>query len=237
MNAVTPFSEAEAVKLTVPYLALLESFGAFDQFWKVELLDGELWGVAAEGDFEPESDETFPIKLTGEQFELLDRAGAFLNHHRTELLDGRVYAMSPQYRPHGFIKDQLAYRLRRALEELGSPLHVATKQSVSLGRFSEPLPDIILTTEPKGLGAIPGDSVALLGEVADSTSKYDRVKKATLYASAAVPEYWIADVTKRVILRMGLPERGLYTERDTIAFGEVLRSITVQGLAVAIEEL
>lgn len=100
-----------------------------------------------------------------------------------------VYLVSHQYRPHGFIKDELAYRLRRALEEIGSKLHVATEQSVSLAPLSEPQPDIILTSEPAGVGPIPGASVALLVEVADSTSKFDRIQKAAIYAGADIAEY------------------------------------------------
>lgn len=233
MNAPAAIPHHSAVKLTVPQFLLLRGFGAFDRYWKAELLDGELWGVPADGDEEPESDATFPIKLTAEQYELLDRAGSFINYEKTELLDGLVYAVSPQYRPHGFIKDELAYRLRRALEALGSTLRVATEQSVRLPPNSEPQPDIILTTEPRGEGPIPGATVALLVEVSDSTSKFDRTQKAGLYADAAVPEYWVADVNKEVIYRFCSPQRGAYGKRDKIRFGETINSATVDGLSIS----
>ncbi len=237
MNAFTIFAERAPIKLTVSHLTMLHGFGIFDDYWKVELLDGELWGVPADGDWEPESDATFPVKLTTDHYQLLDRAGAFLEHHKTELLDGRVYDVSPQYRPHGFVKDEFAYRLRRALEALGSSLHVATEQSVVLERFSEPIPDIILTTEPIGTGAIPGHSVGLLLEIADSSSKSDRVRKASLYARASIPEYWIADVNKRVVLRMWAPDRGFYGQRDKVQFGQQVGSATIDGLVIATADL
>jgi Uma2 family endonuclease len=232
MDAPAALPERTVVKLTATDYLLLRGFGAFDKYWKVELLDGVLWGVPADGDYEPESDAVFPVKLTTDHYELLDRAGAFVDFRGTELVDGQVFAMSPQYRPHGFIKDELTYRLRRALEALGSPLHVATEQSVALARFSEPQPDITLTSEPIGAGPIPGNSVALLVEVADTTSKFDRVQKATIYASAEVSEYWIADVNRRVILRMWKPTGSAYAERDTVDFGGQLRSETIAGLAI-----
>lgn len=231
MNAPAVISDRAAVRLTAAQFWLLRGFGAFDGYWKSELLDGELWGVPANGDEEPESDATYPIKLTTEYYELLDRAGGFAGH-RTELLDGLVYLVSPQYRPHGFIKDELAYRLRRALEELGSKLHVATEQSVSLAPFNEPQPDIILTSEPTGAGPIPGASVALLIEVADSTSKFDRIQKATIYAVADIPEYWVADVNKRVIYRMSNPERSGYGRRDKIDFSELVAAATLDGVSI-----
>lgn len=233
MNAPAAIPHHTAIKLTVPQFLLLRGFGAFDDYWKAELLDGQLWGVPAEGDDEPESDATYPIKLTVDHYELLDRAGAFIDHHKTELLDGLVYAVSPQHRPHGFIKDELAYRLRRALEILESSLHVATEQSVSLAPFNEPQPDIILTSEPTGAGPIPGGSVALLVEVSDSTSRFDRIQKAAVYAGAEIAEYWVADVNKRVLHRMWRPERSAYGERSKIAFGETVSSATIDRLTIS----
>lgn len=237
MNAPASLPERALVKLTVPYFLLLRNSGAFDGFWKTELLDGEIWGVPANGDEEPESDQSFPIKLEARHYEALGRAGAFESHYGTELIDGVVYAMSPQYRPHGFIKDELAYRLRRALEALGSSLHVATEQSVALALHDEPQPDIILTSEPIGSGPIPGGSVALLVEVADSTSRFDRLRKGPRYAAAQVPEYWIADVNARVVHVMRNPERGIYAERDKIVFGEPLISRSINRLAIGTHDL
>lgn len=231
MNAPINVSDRTATKLTASQFWMLRSSGAFDRYWKSELLDGELWGGPADGDDEPESDASYPIKLSTEYYELLDRAGTF-DCRKTELLDGLVYPVSPQYRPHGFIKDELAYRLRRALEDIGSPLHVATGQSVSLAPFDEPQPDIVVTSEPIGTGPIPGASVALLVEVANSTSKFDRVQKAAIYAVAGIAEYWVADVNKRVIHRMSNPERSGYGRRDKIEFGEPVAAATLDGVSV-----
>ena len=232
MNAPASFPERPPLKLTVPYFMLLRNHGAFDGYWKTELLNGEIWGVPATGDDEPESDRTYPVKLTTQLYELLDRAGAFADHRGTELIDGLVYAMSPQYRPHGYVKDELAYRLRRALEVLESTLHVATEQSVELARYDEPQPDIILTSDPVGPGPIPGTSVALLVEVADSTSRFDLIRKAVRYAAADVPEYWVVDVNARAVHVMWTPERGGYADRDKVEFGKPFSSRTIGGLAL-----
>lgn len=232
MNAPAALPARVPIKLTIPSFQLLRGFGAFDDYWKAELLDGELWGVPADGDDEPESDAVFPIKLTIAQYELLAKSGAFLDYRKTELIDGRVYPMSPQYRPHGFVKDELAYRLRRALEDVGLPLHVATEQSMAIPRTSQPQPDIMLTSEPSGEGAIPVASVALIIEVSDSTSRYDLRHKATLYALAGVAEYWVADVITRTIRQMWRPEGGRYEERREAPFGDPISSVTLDDLVI-----
>ncbi|WP_133365531.1 hypothetical protein [Qipengyuania sediminis] len=48
-------------------------------------------------------------RLTVEEFLLLDRERAFRDR-RTELVAEDIHCMSPQFRPHGFSRDGLAYR-------------------------------------------------------------------------------------------------------------------------------
>lgn len=173
-------------------------------------------------------------RLTVEEFLLLDREGAF-GDRRTELIAGDVFYMSPQFRPHGFAKDELAYRLRRALEAMGSEIGVATEQSVDFRPHSEPQPDIILTGEPQGKGAIPGSSVLLIVEVSDTTLEFDLGVKADLYATVGVPEYWVVDLNEnRVLMHANpRPDGSGYDGQLDVPFGDTLHSVTIDGLAVA----
>lgn len=172
-------------------------------------------------------------RLTVEEFLLLDREGAF-GDRRTELVAGDIYYMSPQFRPHGFAKDEMAYRLRRALEEMDMAVHVATEQSVDFSPHSQPQPDIILTSEPRGEGAIPGSSVLVIVEVSDTTLDFDLGAKAHLYAEAGVPEYWVIDINDKRVLCHADPRpdgRG-YEDRLDVRFGEPLHAATIEGLTV-----
>src|SRR4051794_31758778 len=111
MNVQAAIGRPQPVKLTVDDFLLLRQSGAFAGFSRSELIDGELLGVPVQDEDEPESDQRVPIKLRIEDYLRLDRAGAFSAYGKTELIDGVVYAMNPQHRPHGFAKDELAYRL------------------------------------------------------------------------------------------------------------------------------
>lgn len=233
MNA--PFHHGvspELIRLTVDDFVLLKQFGAFNRFSKSELLEGELWGVPKQSDDEPECDSAYPIKLRVEDYEQLDRAGAFAAAEKTELVDGFVYRMSPQYRQHGFAKDELAYRLRRALEQLDLKLHVATEQSVVLGPHSEPQPDIVLTSEPKGEGAIPGKSVALVVEVSVETLAFDLDDKALIYAEAGIPEYWVVDLKAKVFHLHSRPTNGRYPKPKLVLFDQAVASAMISRLSV-----
>lgn len=237
MNVQATILRREPVRLTVEAFIALHRAGTFAAFAKSELLDGELSGVPRQGEDEPESDRSVPIKLGVQDYELLDGIGALAGHDRTELIDGLVYTMSPQYRPHGYIKDELAYRLRRALEVIYASLHVATEQSVAIVPYHEPQPDIIVTSQPRGMGAIPIESVSLLVEVSDTTLAFDLNEKASIYATAGVSEYWVADVNGRVIHQMSVPSGDGYTRHDQIAFGDPISASAVEGLRIGTTDL
>jgi Uma2 family endonuclease len=171
--------------------------------------------------------QTYKLKVA--DYLALDERGAFAGL-RTELVGGEIIVMNPQYRPHGFVKDELHYRLRRALEEMGSHLSAVSEVSLDLSNFDMPQPDITLTNEPLGDGPIPLPSVALLVEVADASLQIDLTRKAAAYARNGIAEYWVADVSGRVIHQMWSPEGEAYAQRRVVAFGEVVEAVTVEGM-------
>lgn len=239
VNAPYPIGSPHPVKLTVDDFLLLRQAGAFTGFSKSELLEGRLSGVPhkdADGS-DWRSDASLPVRLRSSEYEMLAEAGAFDEIGRTELVDGIVYAMSPQYRAHGYATSELAYRLRRALEALASPLYVAFEQSVDLAPHSEPQPGVILTTAPRGEGAIPAASVALLVEVSVTTRAFDLGEKAAVYAAAGVPEYWVVDVRAGTIHQLWSPGSDGYAKRREVAFGAPVDAVTIAGLAVGTADL
>jgi Uma2 family endonuclease len=170
-------------------------------------------------------------KLKVADYLTLDRSGAF-DGVRTELIEGEIIVMNPQARPHMFVKDELAYRLRRCLESLGSELFVGTEGSVEFGAESLPQPDIVLTSAPRGEGFIPFTSVALVVEVSVASLDYDLKRKLAFYARHGVPEYWVVDVNRGVIHQMSAPEGEAYFERREVELGVGIEAATIEGLAV-----
>lgn len=172
------------------------------------------------------------VALTVNDVALLDRAGAFDDYGKVELNEGDLLYVNAQYRRHMVVKSELAYRLRRAREGAGSPLFVGTEGSVALSDHDLPQPDILVTDAADGDGAVPGSSIALLIEVADTTLAFDLGRKARIYARAGVPEYWVADVNGRVIHQLWRPESEGCAERRSMAFGAPVTAITVSDLTV-----
>lgn len=169
-------------------------------------------------------------RLRIEDYLGLSQSGSF-GAARTELIEGDIIVTAPEYRRHAFAREELTYRLRRALDALASP-YFPTSGSISLGEHDMPQPDIVLTREPRGDGPIPLGSIGLLVEIASSTLDDDLGVKAKLYASAAIPEYWVVDVEGRAIHQLWQPEAGAYAEKNVLGFDQPIAAVTLPNLKI-----
>lgn len=173
-----------------------------------------------------------PVKLTIGQFEMLDASGAFDGYAKTELIEGAIYAMQGQFRRHSYAKNELTYRLRLKLEEMGSKLLPQAEASVAMAPSSAPQPDIVLTSEPRGESYVPLASVALIVEISDSSIAFDLSDKAALYARQRVPEYWVVDLPAATLHQLWGPADTGYAEARSVPLGGTIESLTIAGLAV-----
>jgi len=173
-----------------------------------------------------------PVRLRSADYLLLHQAGAFAPYTRTELVDGGVYYVNAQHRPHALAKIELYDAIRAALRAIGSPLRPLVEASIALSLHDVPEPDIVLTSEPRGEGFVPLQSVHLVIEVSDTTVRSDIRRKVASYARAAMPEYWVVDIKARTIHQMWSPSGDIYAERCAITFGEAISAATVAGLIV-----
>lgn len=178
-------------------------------------------------------EEREPVRhlLTVDDFLILDKAGAFDEIGRVELIDGEIYVLSPLFRPHGLVVVQLTVAFELALRGISSPLKLYAGLSAHLDQHSLPEADLVLATEEDEDFASPA-SVRLLVEVSSSSLGHDLKRKARLYARSNVPEYWVADVKGRKVVRLSEPWDQAYTVREEFAFGEAIPSATIAGLVV-----
>jgi Uma2 family endonuclease len=124
-------------------------------------------------------------------------AGVFAPGERVELIEGEIIAMTPQKSPHA-ASVRLVQEALRGL--FGPGFDVRPQLPLSLGPDSEPEPDAAVVRGNPRDYIQEHPTTAVLGvEVADTTLDFDRGRKAGLYARAGIPEYWIVNLSDRVL--------------------------------------
>ena len=74
----------------------------------------------------------------------------------------------------------------------------------------------------------------LVGEIADTTLSLDLDRQKQLYASLAIPEYWVIDIKGRRLFAFGLTARGTY---EPIQVSQVLTGLPIALVEQTLERL
>jgi Uma2 family endonuclease len=170
--------------ITADEFAAMQAAGiALDAHWH----DDDLW----------HSDGS-PYRFSVTQYHRLIDLAILAEADRVELIRGEILnAMAMGTRHAGCVT-----RINRVFHQRFAALATIASQSPIVLTTSEPEPDVLLlvqrpddytTGKPR-----PGD-LHLVVEVADTSLVSDLGDKATLYAEAMIPEYWVVDLLNDVV--------------------------------------
>jgi Uma2 family endonuclease len=158
--------------------------------------------------------------FTRAEYERAAELGLFGPEERLELIGGEVIKkVTPQRSLHATGVSLAADVLKRAFP---GGHDVRVQLPLVIGDDSEPEPDVALVRGEirDHLAAHPSTALLVI-EVADSSLAFDRTTKASLYASAGIPEYWVVNLQDRVLEVHRAPE-----SMAGQPFGHLYRSIT-----------
>jgi Uma2 family endonuclease len=134
------------------------------------------------------------------EYEAMIRHGILGADDRVELIAGEIVEMSPIGHPHKGSVTFLQDFFERHLAD-GQAI-VMVQQALAIVPNSMPQPDLLLLRYRSDFYRrrpnYPDDTLLAI-EVADSSLRYDRTTKLSLYANAGVPEYWIVDVNGEAV--------------------------------------
>jgi len=162
---------------------------------------------------------------------LVDRG--LLDDSRVELLLGVLVDMTPQGPFHADVVAKLAAQLVRALPD---SVEVRVQSPLALSDDSEPEPDIAVVAAGDYRSAHPAQAL-LVVEVADTSLPKDRGVKTGLYAAAAVPEFWLVNLTDRLVEVHRRPAAGRYTELHRVEAGGQLVPAGFPRVSVPVADL
>ena len=143
-------------------------------------------------------------RWTRMEYDRLVQLGIF-EGERLELLDGLLAVREPQGTRHATAVRRVVAALRRAL---GDAWQIDSHLPIALDDDSEPEPDVaVVPGDPDSYRDAHPSRPLLIVEVADSSYRIDHTYKASLYARAGVPEYWLVDVIRETVEVHRRPER------------------------------
>ena len=133
-------------------------------------------------------------KFTIEEYHQLVDLGFFTENDRIELIRGEIIEMAPKRTPHSVCNSILFGELYKLL---GDRANVRGQEPIILSANSEPEPDVVIAQKKDDnyLSAHPtAQDIILVVEISDSTLKYDKQIKLSLYAEANINHYWIVNL-------------------------------------------
>ncbi len=140
------------------------------------------------------------VRFSRTDYHRMGETGILPQRPRVELLDGEIIQMSPIGPQHGCVVDRLNDFFTPRLQ--GRAI-CRVQGAIALDAFSEPEPDLALLKPRPDFYAREhpfAADVLLIIEVSDSSIEQDLGAKLRLYASAAVPEYWVFDLTRNLLI-------------------------------------
>ncbi|MCK9606050.1 MAG: Uma2 family endonuclease [Methylomonas sp.] len=167
----------------------------------------------------------------------MGEAGIFPPDSRMELIEGEILHMAPIGSNHAGHVARLIHALTPRLLEKAI---VNAQNPVQLGDLSEPGPDFLLLrpdpnfyTSRHPLAA----DVLLLVEVSDSTLRFDRSQKLRLYATHAIPEYWIVNLIDNCLEAYRQPRDGDYLEKTVLSKADNINLYSLPEIRVAVSDI
>jgi Uma2 family endonuclease len=185
--------------------------------------------------------EVYPPRKpwTRDDVEVLEKSGAWDGRHY-ELVQGELINKMGKHLRHSLA----TMRVLRALVEIFGWGVVLQEACIDVAPedhpTSDPEPDVIvLKTDPSKItGREPAAAdVTLLVEVSDTTLGFDFSVKASLYARAGIPEYWVLDLNGGRVIVHRDPQRGRYKSIVSYSGDERVSPLTAPEKLISVAEL
>ena len=199
----------------------------------LELIGGEILLL------HPEVDGPERRPFTNAEYHALAWAGILAPDERVQLVAGDIIVMSPVGNRHAacvaFMGDEFS-----VLRQTPGRARIRSQSPLVMPDNSEPEPDAMLLAWREDGYAFrhprPED-VLLLVEVSDSTLRYDRDVKLSLYAMAGVPEVWLVNLREDWIESHTEPVEDGYRSTRRYALGDSISPQAFPNLFIPVERM
>ncbi len=158
------------------------------------------------------------------------------------LIDGEIFELLAASPLHA-TAEALTRDLLRAI--FRTAFIVRTEQPLPIGGSTDPVPDLaVVTGSIRDYAQSHPTTAALVVEISDSLLDFDLGDKASLYASAAIADYWVVDLVNRQLVVMRDPVVDAtrrfgfrYATVTTLGIGQSTSPLAAPAASVAVADL
>lgn len=176
------------------------------------------------------------LRFSVDEYYKMIELGMLKDYEKAEIIEGELIQKMPIGDKHAAIVNTLN---RFFIKNVSDDILVSVQNPVRLSDYDEPEPDITLAdlTKYDGKRHPRPSEVILIVEVSDSTLKYDRDTKLSLYAEAEIPEVWIVNLKNDIIEVHQKPSSGIYQLAQIFKRGDILQSDSLSNVKLEVDKI
>lgn len=176
------------------------------------------------------------LRFSVDEYYKMIEIGLLKEYERAEIIEGELIKKMTIGDRHAMAVNILT---RFFVKNVSDDILVSVQNPLRLSDFTEPEPDLVLAdlTKFDGKRHPRPEETLLVVEVSDSTLKYDRETKLSLYGEAQIPEVWIVNLQKNIVEIHQKPSDGVYQFVKIFKRGERIVSEMLPGLSISTDEI
>jgi len=176
-----------------------------------------------------------PGRLSTAQYLRMIETGVLGPQDKVELIEGMIVQMSPQGSRH----NHFLMELNRLFVPLWDRAVIAVQATIVIAESAVFDPDLTLlrpdansfkTRHPRA------DDILLVVEASESSLPRDQKVKLPVYARAGIPEYWIADVEREVLIVHRNPQGETYQSIESHCGDDVVSPLAAPDFSFAVRQ-
>lgn len=176
-------------------------------------------------------------KFTTDEYQKMTQLGILPEESGWEIINGEVIRrMSIGSKHAGIVK-----KINRILTaKFGGKFIISVQDPIHLDEYNEPEPEVAVLQfrEDFYTESHPTpDDVLVAIEVSDTTIRYDREVKKTLYAEHGIGEFWLVDLSEKTIEIHTQLRRGIYHNIQIFGQDEQLESGAIENLTLNVNKI
>ncbi len=177
-----------------------------------------------------------PLRFKVDEYYKLIDLGMLHDYEKAEIIDGELIRKMPIGDKHASVVNNLSKLL---IKNVSDEILVSIQNPIRLAEYHEPEPDFVLAdlTKYDGKRHPRPNETLLIIEVSDSTLKYDRETKLSLYAESKIQEVWIVNLIKNIVEVHTKLGDDIYQIVKIYKKGKVVKSETVPNLEIEVDKI